>query len=548
MSSTSTSTYDDRLSVFDAAQSIQEIEILIKKDLIPTPMNLIHAFYNNPDDAEKLDLYLKYVNLDEITQGTTILHKMCKHIDFQEERMIKSILFLLKHGANALIKNDDGQTALDELRTNYNSTKQNKRNTQIKNFIRHVEQLIFGKDYISFPNEIKKWLCKSCSSDNLFVDIICSNCGNERIVDLSQFESLINIGEISNILIEFVDCIALNSLIELKILTTKHIQFDKKKYCKEMEDRIIKIHSDLPVDNNNDFRIRTVTISTKDDMNMNMNQIFEAVLEGDDDIISIMEEWKNENGNQNKTNLEICRDKLGINNFSDRYPLNLEFNLNDEKCVKMILLSVMMNGVDDLYELEDYFGEKETNNKFNFKSLIAVWCLILFKQDLLNIYKNYQFALPKNVKNKFPDSVYYNAELEERCSICVHSMKCGDIKKWTNIKNKVNTKDVNECLENMYFGQLVNNDFMVYNEQYEINPNILNDISNKVLLETYVKDIIESWFCFDAKFMRQNHSFQSDIFYNYFYGILSSEKGEEDESYVIELVEYVISYYFDATD
>eukprot|EP01084_Bolivina_argentea_P193630 332185_1 len=534
----------------ERAKTNEQMEVLISKGIKPGYMDLVNAFMKN--DNERASFFIKHMNINETNdKGNTVLHELCKNSGWIDSKDgVRIVSFCLKNGADPTIKNDAGDSALSLVES---FCKQNE-NEMLKRIL-HEMKLIVDNNYAPAVDDemfIQRWKCIYCNyGNNLITNIVCKQCETERIVDLLLFSELINIQEIGSVLYALIDCIALNSLIELDLLTLN--QYDalfskeirKNRYLKEMQDRLTKTLSDGTPNVLDVKKVKVVCLSK--DVNLNIDDILKEVM-SDSDLRNIISEWKNEIGYSQKTELQICKEKLlnkhSSNDFAEIYPLNKSFSLQDEQCMKFIAMCIAFK------HSKFYFGYTFTrhfeNTKWNYSDILSSYCKLLIKQDLLNEYKKNEYFAPMNMvnmKHEF-EHFYFNEKISERDSLCVHARRVQNILNYCNeYKHKMNAQNANECLSEMRFGELLFNMDTEYNEQYEIDGNMLKDISQKILLERFVGDIINEWYCLDLKKMQSDgDDYENTIFSNYFYGVLS-QKVHTDTVYEIEFVESVVSYY-----
>eukprot|EP01084_Bolivina_argentea_P226170 382066_1 len=375
---------------------------------------------------------------------------------------------------------------------------------------------------------------------------------------LQSFESVLNVREIGSFLIELLDCIAINSLIELNLVALDNVskaftkQYRMKKYKDEIDDRQIRTVHNIFNKNKNKLRCRTLNITVPHKMELVFDSLLQQVL---DDMrfygsVSLRETISNKCIDQDVT--AVCQSALDPQN----YPLNQKFAFDDELCLKMILLTVAMENIDSIFAIHDAVEYQIKKSNWNYNTINEVWCKRFIQQDLIDQFTSRNEIAPaslRKLKHTF-DVVFIGDEAHQEQDIRVMSaycIKCNDIKNYNNVfEGAFSSDNMIQCLENKKFGELMLNEYAAddIDDNFKMNPNILNIISDKMLCPVYLKDIITDWYCFDVKCMQRGScDYVNDTFFNNFYGVLSTKLVEQDEQqsvYEIQFVEAVVSYFY----
>eukprot|EP01083_Nonionella_stella_P202185 738891_1 len=492
--------YAFRVFAFEK-NAMEKHSILIDNGVPPLPRHVSEILLHHPD-TNICELFLKNFDLNDPSNRVnteTLLHLCCKYID---SNAVRNVRLLLQHGADPTITNTDEHTPLDILNKKMKTTT-DKGKRMIRKMIQEFKKHELGDNYNYYvPDDgVPRWKCVQCQCpSNLFSVIECKHCGVTRIVDLTNFEYFIQIGAIGSVLLKMVDCIALNSLLQLNVVTLSHINdtMDKasriKKYIDEMDDRLIKTTKTIFDNIHNSFCIQKVTMSVVDE------------------------------------NAERLRES---EQTSSMYPVNMKFSPNDDQSIRLALLSLLWRNHDAsrrLHNISRMVGlsrRSRDSYKWSFNRLLDGWCNVFKTQDLN--------ALNQGMVTK---NTFENVLMQDECIVSIKISQCEDIcKTFQNLETNVNTKDTAESIRAMHVGS-----------GYELNPNILKQISQKVILEHLLRDIVPKWFVIDDKDIRRETGYENIHYRNHFYGVLNTKEcigcDGKIESYEIEFIKCTIGYYY----
>eukprot|EP01083_Nonionella_stella_P098628 277386_1 len=531
--------YAFRVFAFEK-NAMEKHSILIDNGVPPLPRHVSEILLHHPD-TNICELFLKNFDLNDPSNRVnteTLLHLCCKYID---SNAVRNVRLLLQHGADPTITNTDEHTPLDILNKKMKTTT-DKGKRMIRKMIQEFKKHELGDNYNYYvPDDgVPRWKCVQCQCpSNLFSVIECKHCGVTRIVDLTNFEYFIQIGAIGSVLLKMVDCIALNSLLQLNVVTLSHINdtMDKasriKKYIDEMDDRLIKTTKTIFDNIHNSFCIQKVTMSVVDekaDRLRRMRAMMAKTIDNSEEMERALRALFPE---QTRT--------------SSVYPVNMKFSPNDDQSIRLALLSLLwknhdasgdMRSVSKVVGLGRFFQD---NCKWSFSKLLDGWCNVFKKQDLNPLNQGMV------TKNTFENVLMQDEDGERVISIKIS--QCEDIyKTFQNQETNVNTQDTAESIKEMYVGQMVSNGSMNDEIGYELNPNILKQISQKVILEHLLRDIVPKWFVIDDKDIRRETGYENIHYRNHFYGVLNTKEcigcDGKIESYEIEFIKCTIGYYY----